>query len=94
MQGADCWPQRPLLIATVFCNFLPIKAVFTYKAFAILAFAGVPSVTPVFIHLLFLASVFYYHLLTKFMFRDFTSENIWAQDSQGVAVTLDCISRK
>lgn len=62
-----------------------MKAVFTYITFAVLVSGNVPSVTPGF---LYPASVFYKLLLTKSRFRDFTSENTWAQDTQGVAVML------
>ena len=78
----------------IFYNFLPIKAVFTYITFAILAFANVPPATPGFMHFLFPASVFYKLLLTKSMRRDLTSDNTWAQDTQGVAVMLKWIPGK
>lgn len=94
MQVVDCWPHSSSLTVSVFCNFLLIKAVFAYITFAILAFANDPSVTPGFIPFLFPESVFYKRLLTKFMFRDFTSDNTWVQDTQGIAVILEWIPGK
>lgn len=62
--GLNVGPQT-----ITYSNFLPIKAVFTYIMFAILAFANVPSVTPGFVHFLFPPSVFNKQLLPRFMFR-------------------------